>query len=52
MVNDAANQVGVGRIEFGNYIHEMKDALGMKASENFTYKELLELAKELKNMSK
>ena len=52
MVNDAANQVGIDRKEFGNYIHEIKDALGMRADQNFTYQELLELAGELKNLMK
>lgn len=52
MVNDAANQVGIDRKEFGNYIHEIKDALGMRANQNFTYQELLELAGELKNLMK
>ena len=52
MVNDAANQVGVDRKLFGEYIHEVKADLGMKANENFTYKELIDLAKELKNILK
>lgn len=52
MVNDAANQVGVNRKEFGNYIHEIKKDLGMKADQNFTYQELIELAEELANMMK
>ena len=47
MVNDAANQVSVDRIIFGEYIHEVKRELGMKANQNFTYQELLELAEEL-----
>jgi len=49
-VNDAAKEIGVDRDLFGEYIHEIKAELGMKASENFTYKELLEYAKELKDM--
>lgn len=49
-VTDAANQVGVDRTIFGEFIHEIKADLGMKASENFTYKELLDYANELKNM--
>lgn len=52
MVNDAANQVGVDRNLFGEYIHEVKAYLGMKANENFTYKELIDLAKELMNILK
>lgn len=32
MVNDAANQVGIDRKEFGNYIHEIKADVGMKAN--------------------
>lgn len=39
MVNDAANQVGIDRKMFGNYIHEVKQDLGMKANQNFTYQE-------------
>lgn len=50
MVNDAANQVCIDRKDFGNYIHEIKADLGMKANQNFTYKELLELAEEYKKM--
>ena len=52
MVNDAANQVGVDRQEFGNFIHEIKNQLGMSPNQNFSYQELLELAEELKNMLK
>lgn len=52
MVNDAANQVGIDRKMFGNYIHEVKQDLGMKANQNFTYQELLELAEELLNSMK
>ena len=48
MVNDAAREVGVDRNAFGEYIHELKSDLGMKASQNFTYKELKEYAKQLK----
>ena len=51
MVNDAANQVGVSRKEFGNYIHEVKADLGMKANQNFSYQELVELAEEYKKMT-
>ena len=50
MVNDAANQVGIDRKEFGNYIHEVKKDLGMKANQNFTFQELIELAEEYLNM--
>ena len=50
MFNDAANQVCIDRKDFGNYIHEIKADLGMKANQNFTYKELLELAEEYKKM--
>jgi hypothetical protein len=48
MVNDAAKEVGVDRNAFGEYIHELKADLGMKPNQNFTYKELLEYAKQLK----
>ncbi len=51
-VKDAANQIGVDTTEFGNYIHEIKAYEGMKANQNFSYKELLDLAKELKEMLK
>ena len=51
MVNDAANQIGVDRKEFGNYIHEIKADLGMRANQNFTYEELINLAKEYKKMT-
>lgn len=50
MVNDAANEVGIDRNLFGQYIHEIKADLGMRPNQNFTYKELIELANELKNM--
>ncbi len=51
MVNDVANQVGIDRKEFGNFIHEIKADLGMKPNQNFTYQELLELAEEYKKMT-
>ncbi|SEF64173.1 RHS repeat-associated core domain-containing protein [Eubacterium ruminantium] len=50
MVNDVANTVGVDRKIFGEYIHEIKKELHMKANENFTYQELLRIAKELKEL--
>ncbi|MBP2658247.1 MAG: hypothetical protein H6Q69_1279 [Firmicutes bacterium] len=49
MVNDAANEVGVDREAFGEYIHEIKEEEGMKPSDNFTYQQLLQYARELKN---
>jgi RHS repeat-associated protein len=52
MVNDAANQVGVDRNAFGEYIHELKADLGMKPNENFTWEELIKYAEELKNLGK
>jgi hypothetical protein len=48
MVNDAAKQIGVDRKAFGNFIHQVKKESGMKANENFTFHELLNLAKEYK----
>lgn len=48
MVNDAAKEVGVDRNLFGDYIHEIKKELGMRANDNFSYKQLVELAKELR----
>ncbi|MBU2703795.1 hypothetical protein Ga0466249_004945 [Sporomusaceae bacterium BoRhaA] len=50
MVNDAAREIGVDRDAFGDYIHEIKDDLGMAANQNFTYQELLEYARQLKKM--
>jgi RHS repeat-associated protein len=47
MINDAARQIGVDRVDFGNYVHAIKAELGMLANQNFTYQELLELAKDL-----
>ncbi|QVK19278.1 DNRLRE domain-containing protein [Mycoplasmatota bacterium] len=47
MVNDAAKEVGVDRDLFGEYIHEVKAELGMKPNQNFKYKKLIDLAKEL-----
>lgn len=47
MVNDAAREVGVNRDAFGEYIHELKDDLGKKPNQNFTYKQLIEYAKQL-----
>lgn len=52
MVNDAADEVGIDQKLFGNYIYEIKQSLGMKANQNFTYQELLEFAKELQGMMK
>jgi len=48
MVNDAARQVGVNRNAFGEYIHELKSELKMKANQNFTWDELIRYATELK----
>ncbi|WP_037465802.1 RHS repeat-associated core domain-containing protein, partial [Shimazuella kribbensis] len=50
MVNDAAREVGIDRNLFGEYIHDIKYELNMKASDNFSYKELLQHAKDLKKM--
>ncbi|MDQ7095870.1 DNRLRE domain-containing protein [Desulfosporosinus sp. PR] len=48
MVDDAARQVGIDRNLFGEYIHELKAELRMKPSDNFTYKQLINYAQELK----
>ena len=32
MVYDAVKQIGIDRKEFGNYIHEIKADMGMKAN--------------------
>jgi RHS repeat-associated protein len=48
-VSDVAKQLGmkgVEKKEFGNYIEFVKDSIGKKGADNFTYKELLELGKE------
>ena len=50
MVDNAAKQVGVDRNHFRNYIHEIKDYFGMRGDQNFTYKELIELAEDLLKM--
>lgn len=50
MVSDATKGVGIDLNLFGEYIHEIKAQLGMRASVNFTYKQLVELAKELKKV--
>ena len=47
-ISDVANQIGVNRTDFGNFIHEVEADLGRKANENFSYQELIELAKEIK----
>lgn len=52
MVDDAANQVGVNRKAFGNYIHEIKQNIGMKGNQNFTYQELVIFAEEFADMMK
>ena len=47
MVDDAARQIGVrDRDGFRDYIHEAKKQEGRRASDNYTYQELLELAAE------
>jgi hypothetical protein len=50
-IQDAANEVGIDPHDLGNYVHELK-ADGEFGSKNdkgdFTYAELVELAKQLK----
>ena len=46
-VDRAAKQVGVDRDLFRDYIHEEKFQRGMKPNENFLWKQLIDLAKEL-----
>ena len=43
----------IGDIDYMSpaYVHEIKNEEGKKGNQNFTYKELLELAEELKNMN-
>ena len=50
MVDDAANEVGVDRDEFGEYIHELKEDFHMRPKDNFTYDELIGFARELKEI--
>jgi len=50
MINDAASQIGVDRVSFGEFIHMVKNELGMRANQNFSYQQLLDLAKDLKNI--
>lgn len=50
MVYDAVNQISIDRKELGNYIHEIKADMGMKANQNFTYQDFLELVEEYKRM--
>jgi hypothetical protein len=46
MKRDAAREVGVDEQGFGDYIHKVKDDLNHRPSENFSYEELLDLARE------
>jgi hypothetical protein len=45
-IDDAAREAGVDRRGFGKFIEQEKKAGGRGASENFTFEELLELARE------
>lgn len=48
-VNDAARDARIPkelRRAFGDYIEELKHATGKKNNDNFSYKQLLEIAKE------
>jgi hypothetical protein len=47
MVNDVAKEVGIDREEFGMYIHEIKQLLGMKPKDNFSYENLVNYAWDL-----
>jgi hypothetical protein len=47
-VSDAAREVGVDRREFGKFIDRVKGQTGRGASENFSYDELVNLAREFK----
>ena len=48
-INDAARQEGVDARELGRYVEKAKKLEGREASENFSFDELLELARELKS---
>jgi hypothetical protein len=45
-------QVGVDRNAFGKYVDKMKKLEGRGPSENFSFDELLDLAKEFKTGSR
>ncbi len=49
MVDDAARKAGINRDEFRKVIHELKQDLGMRPNQNFTFQELLEIAEDLKD---
>lgn len=48
MVDAAAREAGVNRVSFRKCIHELKQEMGMRPNQNFTYKELLDIAEDLK----
>ncbi len=49
MVDDAAREAGINRSSFRKYIHELKQEMGMRPNQNFTFKELLDIAEDLKD---
>jgi len=51
MVNAAAREIGVDRIAFSDYIHSIKGSAGRGGAVNFTYRELLDLAREFQQIS-
>jgi ACT domain-containing protein len=44
----AAREVGVDRVAFGKYVDKVRKLEDRGASENFSFDELLELAREFK----
>ncbi|MBK7352391.1 MAG: hypothetical protein IPJ05_01015 [Nitrosomonas sp.] len=53
-MRDAANEARIPkdrRRDFGDFIEEVKAAEGRGGRKNFTYEELLELAKEFKKLN-
>ncbi len=49
-VDAAARIVGVNRKQFGSYIHKIKSKYGMRGDDVFSFEELLELAKDFKDL--
>ncbi len=42
-------KAGINRDDFRKYIHELKQEMGMRPNQNFTFKELLDIAEDLKD---
>jgi hypothetical protein len=48
MIGDAAREVGVNRRDFGDYVEHVKPDYGKGPSDTFSFKQLLELARQFK----